>query len=215
MTTTHTVRINSNPLLRNGRNVRATRVSKTRQYAACIVATATQKTVDDIAVGLADHEAKIESLTPVVQALLEQGGYESVQAFKAAHDAACKPWHQALYDEEGALREAAKAANRGNYRQLTHAEYAQAKTNLEARGLLNPWTGLMGSTYENVRHLEMAQFSANRIKEQSIVVGQQLVVSWHRDAGLAQKAMNSRDVGHYTARFYTVEIRTDIETVSK
>jgi len=207
MTTTHTIRINSNPLLQNGRNVRATRVSKSRQYGACVVATATQKTVDDIAIGLADHEAKVRELTPlVIAAQLEAGGISYKEA-EAQHSALVHPWYTALFANEQKVRNHA-------YLPLTVAQKEKAQAMTIAEGVTDPYTGPVNAFIDLYRKLDSAQRSVAHIKAQNVVVGQQLVVSWHRDAGMAQKAMG-HNAKHYAARFYALTIRTDIETVSK
>jgi hypothetical protein len=63
------------------------------------------------------------------------------------------------------------------------------------------------------RRLHAAERAIAHIKAQDLKAGQQLVVSWHGTIPTARTALNSSNCKHYRARFYTTEVRTDIEIV--
>lgn len=213
-TTTHTIQINENPRIGNG-TVSAKRVSTSRQYRACVVATATQKTVDDIALGLADHEKQEAEKTPAVMAALTAQGYESIEAVEAAYEVAAKAWHGPYSEERQAIEKAVEQATGKRMHFATDEERRQAEAATEARGFVNPYRGTLATLTALVRSLRSTQHAIAVIKKQNVQVGDQVVVTWCRDAGLAQKALRSNDAGHYGARFYALAVRTDIELTVK
>ena len=213
-TTTHTISIQENIHVGNG-TVSAKRVSKTRTYRACIVATATQKTVSDIALKLAAHEKQVAELTPAVLSALKANGYETEAAFEAAHLAAVQAWWQPRTEERKKISDAVEAAEGKRFHFLNAAETIRADAATEARGFVNPDGGIMGTLKKLVWELSKDRSSVAQIKKQNVQVGDQVVVTWARDAGLAQKALKSRDCKHYSDRGYTLAVRTDITVVSK
>lgn len=213
-TTTHTISINENPRICNG-TVSSKRVSKSRTYGACVVATATEKTVADIALGLADHEAQIAARTPALESVLNANGYESVEGFEAAHKAALDAWYGPRHEARMKRSREREIETGKRMYFLTDAEGAEVEAALEASGLVNPYGAVMGPLAKLVSALKGHQYAVARIKKQNVQAGDQIVVTWCRDSGLAQKALGSRDVKHYTARFYTVAVRTDIEVKAK
>jgi hypothetical protein len=210
MTTIHSIRINSNPTLQAGRNVRATRTSKSRTYKACLVATATVQTVEQVAQSLIENERTVADLTPVLEGLLASWGMKHHSEVEAMHTARMKPWFDVVFPAESAAREA-----RGRYANLTDADREAVKANLVAQGHVDPYTQKEHAFLELARKLEAAKRSVAHITAQDIKVGQQMVVSWHKDVSNAQKALGSRDAQHYTSRGYKLEIRTDIEVTNK
>jgi hypothetical protein len=172
------------------------------------------KTVEDIALGLADHEAKMAELTPVVESTLKANGYESIEAVEAAYDAAGKAWYSPFSEERHKI-EAAVSAVTGKMHFATDEERRQAEAATEARGFVNPYSGTLAMLMKLVRQLKGHTQAVARIKKQNVQVGDQVVVTWCRDAGLAQKALRSHDAGHYAARFYSLAVRTDITVTSK
>lgn len=213
MTTIHSILINSNPLLQSGRNVRATRTSKSRTYGACLVGTVSVSTVERIAQELIEHEAKIAELTPVVESLLASLG-KTVEEIGDIHREASKPWFEALFAAERAFRDARKGS-KWDFYSLKDADREACKAQIIAAGFVDPYAQKEHNFLELHRQLETAQRGAAHIKEQNLTVGQQLVLSWHRDAGLAQSALGSGNAQWYVSKGYSVEIRTDIEVTTK
>lgn len=211
MPTVHSIKINQNPKLQAGRNVRATRTSKSRKYSACLVATVTLRTVERVADALIEHERTVAELTPVLEGLLASWGLKSHAEVEAIHDAATKPWYDVLFKAERAYREA-----RGqSYVGLSDREREAVRASLVAQGHVDPYAQKEHTFLELARKLKTAMHSVAHIKEQNLQVGQQFVVSWHKDMANALKAMASASTGYYRERSYSVEVRTDIETVSK
>lgn len=208
MTTTHTIHLNLNPLLQAGRNVRATRTSKSRKYGACLVATVTASTVERIAQSLIEHEATVAELTPVLEGLLAAWGLKSYAEVEAIHEARTKPWFDVLFPAERAYREARGRSHVG----LSDREREAVKAQLVAQGHVDPYAQKEHAFLEMARKLRGALKSIAHIKEQNLTVGQQMVLSWHRDADMAQKALGSAQ--HYRERGYAVEVRTDIEVTT-
>lgn len=213
MTTIHSIRINTNPLLQNGRNVRATRTSKSRQYGACLVGTVSVAVVERVAQELVNHEAKIAELQPVVENLLATWG-KTLQEVEAIHEAAKTPWYTALFAAEAAYRDA-RRGRQGGFYSLTPADREAIKAQIIAQGAVDPYAQKESTFLLVQRQLETAQYGAARIKAQNLTAGQQLVISWHRDAGLARQAMGSGNAQWYVSKGYTLEIRTDIEVTTK
>lgn len=211
MTTIHSILINSNPLLQAGRNVRATRTSKSRQYAACLVATVTLSTVERVAQALIEHEAVVADLTPILEGLLATWGWKDHAEVEAIHQAAKKPWFDALFAAEQAFRD----SKGPNHYSMTAADRKAVQAQIIAQGHVDPYAQKEHTFLELARKLENAQRGAAHIKEQDLKVGQQFVLSWHKNVSNAQKALGSASVDYYRGRGYSVEIRTDIEVTTK
>ena len=210
-TTVHSIQINSNPLLQAGRNVRATRTSKSRTYGAVMVATATQRTVDLVAHDMAAAEAIVVELKPVVSALLASWGKTHEQVM-AEHKAHVDAWFTPLFAEERRLQDL-EAGPR--WRGLSEATKAQAIANVEATGIVDPYKQTQHAYLEMARKLESAERSVANAKARNVIVGSQLVISWHKNISNARKAEGSRLAKHYQERGYTLAIRTDIEVTTK
>jgi hypothetical protein len=212
-TTTHTISINENPRICNG-TVSAKRVSKSRMYEACVVATVTEKTVADRAIGLADHERQVADLTPALEAALKANGYESVEGFEAAHTAAVEAWYGPRH--EARMKRSHERATETSQRFyfLTDAEGAEVEAALEVTGLVNPNAGIMGTLHKLVRALRGHQQAVAIHKKQNVQVGDQIVVTWCRTSDLAHKALRT-NAKWYSPRGFTLTVRTDITVVSK
>jgi hypothetical protein len=210
MTTIHSISINTNPLLQAGRNVRATRTSKSRQYKACIVATATAKTIERVTAAWVEHESTVATLTPVLEGLLAAWGLTSHAEVEAIHQARTKPWFDLVFPAERAARQA-----KGQFANLNDADRAAVKARLVAQGHVDPYEQKEHAFLEMARKLKAAMHAIAHIKAQNLMVGQQLVLSWHKDISNAQKALGAHDAGHYRSHYYALEIRTDIEVTTK
>jgi hypothetical protein len=212
-TTTHTIRINENPRIR-ANTVSAKRVSKSRMYEACVVATVTEQAVADRALKLADHEARVVELKPALDAVLKANGYGSVEAFEAAHTAAVQAWYGPRH-EARMKRSNERGAETGNrFYFLTDAEGAEVEAALEATGLVNPTAGVMNTLHQLVRTLRGHEQSIATHKKQNVQVGDQIVVTWCRTAALAHSALKTNHKW-YGPRGFSLAVRTDIEIVSK
>jgi hypothetical protein len=207
MTTHHSITLKENALLQHSRNVRSTRVSKTRQYGACVVATVTARTVEKAVSRLLEHEAEIKRLRPLVEAAQKAAGGISVDEANVAHNALTNIWYTPLFENEALLRKP-----RPSYG-LSDAQRDQAIEMTEAQGFQNPYKTPAWTFLELERELRSHELRAKRLKDQNVQAGQQMVLSWHRDAGLAQKRVAQQS--HYIAEGYALEIRTDIEVTSK
>lgn len=208
MTTTHRIAINENPRLQCSTHVRAQRVSKTRCYGACVVATATARTIELAVTDLAHHEAEIERLRLLVASThaAALGGLSFEDAEKA-HEKLTRAWFKPLLTNEDKLR-----APRPSYG-LSDAQRARAIEMTEAEGFINPYTQPFWTFLEHTRILKGHEYRARYIREQNLQAGQQMVLSWHRDAALAQKGIASQT--HYIARGFELTVRTDIEITTK
>lgn len=208
-TTTHTIQINENPRIRSG-TVSAKRVSKSRMYEACVVATATEKAIEDRAIGLADHEAKLAELTPALESVLKANGYESVEGFEAAHTAAIEAWYGPRHEARMKRADERGAETGKRLYFLTDAEGAEIEAALEAAGLVNPYSGVMGTIYKLVRSFHGHQSAVAAHKKQNVQVGDQIVVTWCRTSDLAHKALRT-NAKYYGPRGFALTVRTDIE----
>lgn len=208
-TTTHTIKINENPRIRSG-TVSAKRVSKSRMYDACVVATATQKAVADRALGLADHETHLAGLTPALESVLKANGYESVESFEAAHKAANDAWYGPRHEARMKRSREREAETGKRMHFLTDAEGAEVEAALEATGLVNPDTGMMGTIHKLVRALRGHQQAVAAHKRQNVQAGDQIVVTWCRTPALAEKALRT-NAKYYGPRGFDLAVRTDIE----
>jgi hypothetical protein len=212
-TTTHTIRINENPHIR-ANTVSAKRVSKSRMYEACVVATATEKAVADRAIGLADHEARLADLKPALDAALKANGYCSLESFEAAYKAAVDAWYGPRH-EARMKRSNERGAETGNrFYFMTDAEGAEVDAALEATGLVNPTTGVMDTLHQLVRNLRGHEQAIATHKKQNVQVGDQIVVTWCRTAALAHSALRT-NMKWYGPRGFALTVRTDIEIVAK
>lgn len=201
MATTHTVSIKANPALHHG-TVSAKRVSRSRQYGACVVATVTQKFVLDRSAKLvADSDALLVA-TREFQAATAKHGMTLAEA-QAKHDVDIKVW----FDLCHAARQRIKAERGITY--LSGLDKI-AEAEVVAAGTPDPYAV---GTYNDIlnAHWEMKKLTASVERlSQPVEVGDQLVVTWCRDAGLAQRYIAGKDGRHYTEHGYTLEVRTDI-----
>ncbi len=207
MQTTHRIVINENPRLQCSTHVRAQRVSKTRQYSACVVATATARTIELKVTDLANHEAEIERIRPLLADAQAAIGGLTVEEAEKAHEVLAQAWFKPLFANEAKLR-----SPRPSYG-LSDAQRAKAVEMTEAEGFTNPYTQPVHAFLELVRNLKGHESRARYIREQNLKAGEQMVLSWHRDASMAQKGLASQT--HYMARGYELAIRTDIEVTTK
>lgn len=212
-TTTHTISINENPRIRSG-TVSAKRVSKSRMYDACVVATATEKTVADRALGQADHEKQVADLTPALESVLKANGYESVESFEAAHKAASDAWYGPRHEARMKLSREREAETGKRMYFLTDAEGIAVEAALVASGLVNPYEGVMGTIEKLVRSLRGHQQAIAIHKKQNVQVGDQIVVTWCRTPALADKALRTNNK-YYGPRGFALAVRTDITVTSK
>jgi hypothetical protein len=172
-----------------------------------LVATATSATEDWLANELAKHEAEVVRLQPLVEAAQAVIGISWAEA-NAAHEKLVHPWFTALHINEDKIRRTLP-----RYTQLSNAQRERAIEMTVAEGFQNPYTGPV-SDFLNLHHeLERNTRQAAHLRGLNLQEGQQIVLSWHRDETLAQKAIVSHS--HYLSRGYTITVRTDIEVTIK
>lgn len=210
MKVTHRVAINENPRIQYGANVRSVRVSKTRQYGACVVGTATVAALAWVDAQLAEHEAEVQRLQPLVEAAQKAIGGLSFKEAEAAHRELAAPWYKPLFANEKLLRD---AGPRGSFYGLSDAQRAEAARMTVAQGLTNPYDHPLWTYLSLVRELDNHTFRAARYREQALKEGHQLVLGWHRNEAMAQKGLE-RHSWHVTMG-YALAIRTDIEVTVK
>lgn len=206
-TTTHRIAINENPRLQCSTHVRSTRVSKSRQYGACVVATATLRTIQMKASSLIEHEDAIERLRPLVAAAQVSIGGLSHDEASAAHEVLAQAWFKPLFANEAKLR-----SPRPSYG-LSEAQKARAVEMTVAEGFTDPYKTPIYDFLQAVRELKAHEYRARFIREQNLKAGEQMVLSWHRDAAMAHKGLASQTF--YMEQGYSLAVRTDIEITTK
>jgi hypothetical protein len=186
------------------------RTATSRLYSCCIVATATEETIrQDVAMVakerecLAKAEAKLAELTAKTGLTPEQAAAE----YKAIQDR----WYK---DENGFFPTQKRITNerlaKGIGTSFSHfsEDRDQAEAELEAAGVVNPYKAPAREVTEtahsvSTRRAWLAQYTP-------VKLGEQDVVSWHRDTALAMKALGSRTAEWKRKGGYTLAVRTDI-----
>lgn len=199
MKTTHCIVINENPRLDSPN---AVRVSSTRQYGACVVATVTAQTIAWVEAQVAEHEAEVKRLQPLVDAALQAIGGISYAEAKAAHKLLESPWWPALFLNE-------KQLMRSGHCGLSNAQKAEAVRRTVAQGLTNPYDHPLWTYLQLIHSLDNHTARAARYRWQEVKEGQQLVLGWHRDEAMAQKGLGRHK--WYVSMGYALTVRTDIE----
>jgi hypothetical protein len=225
----HTIKINEEKSSRS--TVSSTRKSDSRRYEACLVVTTTKRSLEIDAAAKADTKKKLAETKAEVERLSAQYGM-TVEEADAEHEARSEAWYgkshwvddpdsggkrqviesEGLFDIERRLRaETAAALGIQTYR-VNQAEIErQAKAELKARGLVDPFDDNTSYALHIAGHeakgLEYRLEHWPELKE-----GSQAVISWHTTVDNARKAAASPSkVEHWTKRGDTVEVRTDIE----
>ena len=194
-----------NPNLTHGM-VRATRTSQSRRYTAALVLTATPRAIELEVTQLLEAETQRDAAEKALNALLAQTGM-TVESAKAEHDAALKPWYDALFANEHAIV-AARRAQSGGYSPFTDSDRAAAKAQTLAQGHQDPYVSQTFDILELEQTRSRNAFKAKRLTERALKTGDQSVLSWHKDVANAQKAR--AQAGHHLQDGYTIEILTDI-----
>lgn len=197
MKTVHTIQLN---------NGTGTRTSTSRVYGACLVSTVTQQVVDLAEAELQALKAKVEELTPLVSVLRDELGM-TVEEAEKVHDARTSPWFRAWQDVEDEMREQMRAT-RGRFANLSNADRERARKIAVERGHADPYTLPEYRLVEAAQKLNAAQKAIEGYRKPT--VGDQCVLAWSRDAGLAMKIMSSYRVR--ASQGYTLTVRTDIST---
>lgn len=205
-TTTHTISIRSNPAIQ-ANTVSAKRVSKSRAYSACVVATATQALVDDRAARVAAAKAGLEQETLKLSDLVIQYGM-TLAAAEAKHQVDVRTWFD--------LREATRKTILAELGRTYHTGIDNLVADrLKAEGHSDPYT--KGTYYDILLTAWEVKKHTHAIEHYSkpVAAGDQLVVTWSRDAGLAQKALASHSEHYCKNGHYTLAVRTDITITTK
>ncbi len=180
-----------------------------RHYTACVVATATVQTVELMAQKLMEAETALVRSTQELVSLTNRLGMSCAEA-QQAHEAAQRAWWDLLHGYENKVRE----GRQGMSRVLSDTDRKKAKDMAAADGHLDPY--LPGQAYDIVetnRFVENARHSIDFHTKRNIKVGDQMVVSWHKDVQAAQKGLV--DAQDLKKNGFTLEIRTDIEVTTK
>ena len=185
MSTIHSIQVSDG----NGSTYTATRTSKTREYAACVVRTVTEAS---IAIDLANHakaEADIAEHTATLDARKAQFNMD-LDGATAVYEAQKTAWY-ARYFNDGML----KACN-----------YNHDRAEIELAKLLpNPHD--VTGTYGIIDAQHKLDSAKNNLAKPIRVLGAQTVESWHRNTTLAHKALAT-----YHARGDKFTVHTDSAT---
>lgn len=214
----HTIEINETKAHRSG-VVKATRKSATRRYGACLVATATEGTITKHREILKRYEAKAREAEAALKDA-EAAHCMTVAAaraqFKSEDEREGGSWFARLFAERDLVRDAAAkraGVNPDDWRwrfDQRDAIERQAVANLAARGEPDPYR--KGGPHDVISAAQAAKSAARTVTGFRMpALGDEVVISWHRDAGLASKSAGSRTAGYYTERGWRVSVRTDIE----
>lgn len=203
-TTYYRVEIQENKGLdyRQVRNPRSS-VGK-RTYSACVVATATLATVEHETNQLMAAETALARTDAELVALKARMGL-TVEEATALHTAALTVWWALVRTYEDKVRE----GRVGLARALTDADRKRAKDLATADGHLDPY--LPGNPHDLVeldRQNQNARRSIAHYTKRNVKVGDQMVVSWHKDVNAAQKGL--KDAQYLRQTGFTLEIRTDV-----
>jgi len=203
----HTIKLQNeirNPRCATG----STRRSETRRYAACLVATSTERSVQIAAEKLAANKAAlVEAETKL--ATLEAERSMTADAAREQNKVENRRWYDEgkIFDLETAIADEAGSPRWGvNWKKVRET----AKAQLIANGYVDPydpantWGLCVASDLVNDLRYKVENHCAR-------AVGRQCVVSWHLTAANAQKALGARDAAFFCERGDAVAVRTDIE----
>jgi hypothetical protein len=201
----HTIRLQNE--VKNPRCVTgSTRRSETRQYAACLVATATEASVALAAEKLVAIKGALIGAEIALATLEAERGMTAAEARlqnKVEHDR----WYDAgkIFEVERTLRALSVWST-----QARKDTEAAAKEKLVAAGFVDPYdpTSTWGLCLAGDRVNDL-RYKVEKHRERTL--GEQSVLSWHLTAANAEKALGGRDASYFRDRGDTVEVRTDIE----
>ena len=195
------------------------RESASRVYGACLIVTfgpaalayetaRMAKVRADLADAEVELTARIAELGIPVEAMIERHE-EEVRAWSNARSRILKAFE---------VEQEARTGRKYGPAMPDRAVYAA----MVAEGIACPWTDDSpsiaghGFTFTSIGRAHAAYSRACRLRQEAAYVipalGRQDAASWHRDAGLAQKATGSRDVAYWTERGRTFTVRTDVIT---
>ncbi len=197
--------LNVNQNLTHGM-VRATRTtSQGRRYTAALVVTVTARAVELETTRLLEAEREERAAAAALAVLLAETGM-TVEAARAEHEAAIQPWFDALFANERKLQE----GRTGLARSLSPSERERAKAMTIAQGIPDPYVSQTHAILELDDARARNAHVVKRLTERALKVGDQSVLSWHKDLANAQKALGGGSAQALRPEGMTVEIRTDI-----
>lgn len=202
---THTIELKNERRLSG--TVNAKRVSTSRIYRACIVATTTDKVVETIKVGQEDQRIALARDEANLAGLCAQQGLTFEQA---------KAKVEALKITQATPEmQAARKAIRDEYPDFT----ARFQARDEIRDRMKA-AGCHDHFDDDAQQIVSLQEAVCRSRQwqagfETPAIGSQGVVTWCGTVELAQKALNSKHLKNMRRRGYELTIRTDIDVVSK
>ena len=187
------------------------RVSESRAYTACVVATVTEATIQRNGERCVAAGKSYEETTAKLNELMAALGMTVEQA-TAQHEADSARWYDktdGVFPTFDKLRMAAGKP----HAHITQFEKA-IKADLVARGLSDPYdtAGAFGIVEAHQDATRLARALAGW---KTPVLGSQCVLSWHSTPALASKATGSREASSYRESFYALSVRTDITVTEK
>lgn len=196
--------LNVNANLTHGK-VRATRTTQGRRYTAALVVTVTARAVELETTRLLEAEQAERTAAAALSVLLAETGM-TVEAARAEHKAAIEPWFDALFANEKKLRDGRTLRAHG----LSPAERERAEAMTVAQGIPDPYACQTHDILELDDARVRNAYVVKRLTERALKVGDQSVLSWHKDLANAQKALAGGSAQALRQEGMTVEIRTDI-----
>lgn len=174
-----------------------TRKSKTRQYAACLVATATEETFENRRNEIAATRAALTEHQAKLVAIETERGMTLAEATEAYEAERAKDWHGTLWAMQDTIREEMSLAKGSGdaYRAKAQIE-AEAKKRLAEQGFLSPWRD--GGPHDIVAAGSAVQLTQNQLDrlvndltKMSKHKGYQEIISWHLTLQNAQKSLRA------------------------
>ncbi len=233
MTTIHTYR--------TSQGTTETRTSKTRAYAACLVAVVTEAVRAKWAAEKAEAEAKLVAFRADLAKLVAERNQTVEQASAASKIEKENPLGdgKSYFQHLWACKEEIAAEwgyNETNRWKVAHESEAEAQIRLTARGIPDPWRkdgpNALTDLDHQVRSTERAiKYLAEKLATEA--VGHERVESWHLSITNARKALGTpapagqqakprrsrygcetrlSDVDHLRNAGYTVRVETAFET---
>ncbi len=202
---THTIELKNERRLSG--TVNAKRVSTSRIYRACIVATTTEKVIEGIRAGQEDQRIALARDEANLAGLCAQQGLTFEQA--KAKVAALK------VTQSTPEMMAARKAIRDEYPDFTARFHARAE--IQARMKAAGCHEYYDDDAQQIVSLTEAVCRSRQHQAgfETPILGSQGVVTWCGSVELAQKALNGKQLKNMRRRGYDLAIRTDIEVVSK
>lgn len=187
------------------------RVSESRAYTACVVATVTEATIRlngerCVAAGKSYEEwtAKLNEQMAALGMTVEQA--------TAQHKADTDRWYNKTDGMFVTFHKLSAAAGMPTAH-ITQFD-AAIKKNMVARGFVYPYdtAGAFGIVEA---HQEATRLARVLAAWKTPLLGSQHVLSWHGTHSLASKATGSREASSYHTSCYALSIRTDITVTEK